>query len=92
MNKKEYIGWDRHEKMDYLRETCGGLILGTGHAGSILDEIVRYMSESQFTAFYEYFCNNHGIPKDYEEMTELEDDTTVVTRGDNAEFASDWNF
>lgn len=92
MNEKEtYLDWTRQQKLDYLEETCRETIIKDS---TILRELVRYMSEDQFTQFYEYFCNNNCIYKDYAEWdaaNEQEENTVVTVRSDNSKFMSDWD-
>ena len=87
MNEKEtYLDWTRLQKLEYLQETCSP---GIAQDSTIMAEMVRWMSEDEFTKFYEYFCSNHGI---YEDYSKWPDEDTVVERDDNAELASNWEF
>lgn len=51
--------YTRHDKMEWLEETCGEQFLFT-----VLDELVRWTSEKDFEEFYAYLCRNWEIKRD----------------------------
>jgi hypothetical protein len=43
---------DRFEKMEWLKETCSEEFLGE----TLMDEIVMWMSDEDFSKFYDHLC------------------------------------
>ena len=56
---------NRFEKMEFLAETTHFDI-----NNKLLEEMVSFLPEEQFNAFYEYFCLNWDICMSYEELNE----------------------
>ena len=48
---------DRWEKLDYLKETCSTEFLEE----NLLHEVVKFMGEHEFRAFFEHLRRNWGI-------------------------------
>jgi len=47
----------RHEKMDFLKESCTADFI----ENKLMDEMVRWMGEDDFSEFYKHLCRNWGI-------------------------------
>ena len=64
---------NRFEKLEYLIETCSSEFI---KECQFLDEMVSWMSEDQFDAFYEHVCSCWSI-KTPEELDEAMNEFTV---------------
>ena len=56
---------NRFEKLEFLGETTHFDV-----KNKLLEEMVSFLPEEQFNAFYEYFCLNWDICMSYEELNE----------------------
>lgn len=54
----------RYDKMDFINETT------TISRKTIIEEMVNWMNEDQFSDFYEHFCSNWDICRSHEELNE----------------------
>ena len=59
---------DRFEKMEFLKETS---IIP---AEQILEQMLSWMTEDQFSDFYEHFCTCWDLCRSYEELNEKHGD------------------
>ena len=78
---------NRFEKLEYLIETCSPEFI---KECPFLDEMVGWMSENQFDAFYEHVCSCWEIKtqdQDQEELDEAMNEFTVENE-DEMVFAS----
>ena len=57
---------NRWEKMAFLSETT----TVETHTKSILEEMVSWMGEDDFSKFYDHFCSCWDICRSYEELNE----------------------
>lgn len=57
---------DRWEKMEYLKESCSSDFL----QNHLMDEMVRWMGEDDFTEFFKHLCRNWDIktPQELEHL------------------------
>jgi len=51
---------NRYDKLEWLQETCSKDLL----ENHLMNEMVRWMGEDDFEAFYDHFCRNWGIARD----------------------------
>ena len=56
---------NRYEKLEFLGETTHFDV-----NNKLLEEMVSFMTDDDFNAFYEYFCLNWDICMSYEELNE----------------------
>lgn len=59
-----HIRMDRFEKMQFLKETS---IIPEAQ---ILEQMVSWMNEDQFSDFYEHFCRCWDLCRSHEELNE----------------------
>ena len=59
-----HTGMDRFEKMQFLKETS---IIPEAQ---ILEQMVSWMNEDQFSDFYEHFCSCWDLCRSHEELNE----------------------
>jgi len=57
---------NRFDKMEFLRETT----TVETHTKTILEEMVSWMGEDDFSKFYDHFCGCWDICRSYEELDE----------------------
>jgi len=62
---------NRFDKIDYLIETCSEEFV----KNQLLNEMVQWMGESDFTEFFEHLCRNWDIINPEEETEEVEEET-----------------
>ena len=62
----EHDTMTRHEKMDFLRETTDT----TFDKETILTELSSWMTEDDFSKFYDHVCSNWDVARSYEELNE----------------------
>ena len=62
---------NRFEKLEYLIETCSSEFI---KECQFLDEMVSWMSEDQFDAFYEHVCSCWSIKTQDQDQEELEEE------------------
>ena len=62
--RPEHTRWDRFEKVEFIEETS----MLTRH--DIFNELLGWMNNDEFDKFYETFCSNWSLAKDYEELDE----------------------
>ena len=57
---------DRFEKMEYLQETCSSDFLEC----HLMDEMVKWMGEKDFSEFFQHLCRNWDIktPQELEHL------------------------
>ena len=67
MTVAEHNTMNRFDKMEFLKETCNEEILNH----NLLNELVSWMGEDDFSKFYEHFCSCWDICRSHEELTEL---------------------
>jgi len=61
---------NRFEKVEFLQETCAEGI-APDNQNVLFQELVSWMTENEFTEFYEHFCDHHEICKTYEELNSV---------------------
>ena len=54
---------NRYDKLEWLKETCSKDFI----ENNLMDEMVRWMGEDDFEAFYDHLCRNWGIARDQAE-------------------------
>lgn len=52
--------YTRHHKLEWLKETCSSEFL----QNSLINELVRWMTEEEFEAFYAHLCSAWDIKRD----------------------------
>jgi hypothetical protein len=64
IEQKPHARMDRFEKMEFLRETS---IIPPEQ---ILEQMLSWMNEDQFSDFYEHFCSCWDLCRSHEEIAE----------------------
>lgn len=62
VERPEHTRWNRHEKVEFLEETTHF----TRH--DIFNELLRWMTDEQFSEFYNSYCSNWDLSRDYDEL------------------------
>ena len=62
ITRPEHTRWDRFEKVEFIEETSSL----TRH--DIFNELLGWMNEEEFNKFYDNFCGNWSLARDYEEL------------------------
>ncbi len=57
---------NRFEKMEFLTETT----TVDCHTRVLLEELISWMGEDDFSKFYDDFCSNWDISRSYDELNE----------------------
>ena len=57
---------NRFEKLDWLKETCNEAFMND----DFVNELVMWLGEDEFDAFYEHICRNWDIAPTPEELNE----------------------
>jgi hypothetical protein len=57
---------DRWEKIEFLKETT---TVDT-YTTQLLNELVSWMGEDDFSRFYDHFCSNWDVCRSYQELNE----------------------
>jgi len=62
----EHDTMTRHEKIEFLKETT----TEDFHTNTLLEEMVSWMSEDDFSKFYDHLCSSWDVARSYEELNE----------------------
>ena len=65
-DNQQYKKMNRHEKIEFLRDTCAQELVDK----TMYEELVCWIGEQDFEAFYEHFCSMWDICKDQDELNE----------------------
>lgn len=60
--RPEHTRWDRFEKVEFIEETS------TLSRHDMFNELLGWMNEEEFNKFYDTFCSNWSLARDYEEL------------------------
>ena len=60
--RPEHTRWDRFEKVEFIEETS------TLTRHDMFNELLGWMNEEEFNKFYDTFCSNWSLARDYEEL------------------------
>ena len=61
--RPEHTRWDRFEKVEFIEETS------TLTRHDMFNELLGWMNEEEFNKFYDTFCGNWSLARDYEELS-----------------------
>ena len=59
---------NRYEKLEWLEQTCSEKFMKE----EFVLEMVRWMGEDEFEAFYDHLCRNWEIARNAEEIEEID--------------------
>ena len=60
--RPEHTRWDRFEKVEFIEETS------TLTRHDMFNELLGWMTNDEFDKFYDTFCGNWSLARDYEEL------------------------
>ena len=59
-----HTSWSNCRKLEFLRETTTPEF----HKKTLVDELVKHMSEEEFSIAYNRICQLYDLPRDYQEQ------------------------
>lgn len=62
ITRPEHTRWDRFEKVEFIEETS------TLTRHDMFNELLGWMTNDEFDKFYDTFCGNWSLARDYEEL------------------------
>lgn len=69
MTSDNHASWTRQRKLKFLQETSPPEF----HKKKLLNELVEYMSEVEFSIAYDKICKAYQLPRDYNEQEQQVD-------------------